>query len=240
MKKSLPPIVLDGNWPLNPIDRFLLARMEAEGLAPSQPADRWALARRMSFALAGLPPAVDEVEAFASDPSESAYEQLVDRGLASPQFGEHWARHWMDLVRYSDTHGSEHDPLIPHAWQYRDYLVRALNGNVPYDRFVREHLAGDTLPPRWNPTLGINESPIGTAFFRFVEFYPTPLDVKAEEISVLDGLIDAFGKTFQGITIACARCHDHKFDAISAQDFHALYGIFASSRRIGRLRSLSC
>ncbi len=230
VKKSVPPTVRDGSLPLNAIDRFLLAKMDADGIVPAQAADRWTLVRRVSFALTGLPPAVDEVEAFAANSSESAYEQLVDRWLASPQFGEHWARHWMDLVRYSDTHGSEHDPLIPHSFQYRDYLVRAFNGNVPYDHFVREHLAGDTLPPRWNPTLGINESPIGTAFFRFVEFYPTPLDVKAEEISVLDGQIDAFGKTFQGLTIACARCHDHKFDAISARDFHALYGIFASTR----------
>ncbi len=230
VKKSVPPTVRDGHWPLNPIDRFLLAKMDADEIVPAQPADRWTLARRASFALTGLPPAVDEVEAFVADSSESAYEQLVDRWLSSPQFGEHWARHWMDLVRYSDTHGSEHDPLIPYSFQYRDYLVRAFNGNIAYDRFVREHLAGDTLPPRWNPTLGINESPIGTAFFRFVEFYPTPLDVKAEEISVLDGQIDAFGKTFQGLTIACARCHDHKFDAISARDFHALYGIFASTR----------
>jgi hypothetical protein len=216
------PAVRQHDWPSNPIDRFVLARMEAEGLSPARDADVWSLARRLSFVLTGLPPELSD--------SMHDYEQLVDRTLASPQFGEHWARHWMDLVRYSDTHGSEHDPLIPHAWRYRDYLVRAFNANLPYDRFVREHLAGDLLPPRWNRTLGINESPIGTGWFRFVEFYPTPIDVKNEEIVVIDAQIDTFSKTFQGLTIACARCHDHKFDAISANDFAALYGIFASSR----------
>jgi hypothetical protein len=213
-----------------PIDRFLLARMTSAGLEPASDADRWELARRLSYVVTGLPPEPSELEAFVSDESPDAFEKLVDRTLASPHFGEHWARHWMDLIRYSDTHGSEHDPLIPHAWRYRDYLVRALNADLPYDRFVREHLAGDLLPPRWNPTLGINESPIGTGWFRFVEFYPTPIDVKNEEIVVIDAQIDTFGKTFQGLTIACARCHDHKFDAISAHDFAALYGIFASSR----------
>ena len=213
-----------------PIDRFLFARLKSEGLEPSRDSDRWSLARRLSFVLTGLPPEPRDVEAFVADDSPDAYDKLVDRTLASPQFGEHWTRHWMDLVRYSDTHGSEHDPLIPHAWRYRDYIIRAFNGDVPYDRLVREHLAGDLLPPRWNPTLGINESPIATGWFRFVEFYPTPIDVKNEEIVVIDAQIDAFSKTFQGLTIACARCHDHKFDAISAHDFAALYGIFASTR----------
>ncbi len=226
-KPAVPKVASES---ANPIDRFLLARMSAAGITPAKDADRWSLARRLSFVLTGLPPEPGDIEAFAADGSPDAFERLVDRTLASPHFGEHWARHWMDLVRYSDTHGSEHDPLIPHAWRYRDYLVRAFNADLPYDRLVREHLAGDLLPPRWNPTLGINESPIGTGWFRFVEFYPTPIDVKNEEIVVVDAQIDAFSKTFQGLTIACARCHDHKFDAISAHDFAALYGIFASTR----------
>ncbi|MFM9965000.1 MAG: PSD1 and planctomycete cytochrome C domain-containing protein [Planctomycetaceae bacterium] len=225
VKRPRVPEVKQSDWSHNPIDRFVLARLEAEGLSPSRDADAWSLARRVSFVLTGLPPVAD-----GSDDFERSHEQLVDRTLASPHFGEHWARHWMDLVRYSDTHGSEHDPLIPHAWRYRDYLIRTLNSDLPYDRFVREHLAGDLLSPRWNPTLGVNESPIGTGWFRFVEFYPTPIDVKNEEVVVVDAQIDAFSKTFQGLTIACARCHDHKFDAISAHDFAALYGIFASTR----------
>ena len=244
VKRSAVPQVKQSEWPNNPIDRFVLARLEAEGLSPARDADAWSLARRLSFVVTGLPsetvprPSGSGLgvenrplpDGRGTEFDQRNYDDLVDRTLASPQFGEHWARHWMDLVRYSDTHGSEHDPLIPHAWRYRDYVVRALNGDLPYDRFVREHLAGDMLPPRWNPTLGINESPIGTGWFRFVEFYPTPLDVKNEEIVVIDAQIDAFSKTFQGLTIACARCHDHKFDAISAQDFAALYGVFASTR----------
>ena len=228
VKRPAVPIVADAS--ATAIDRFLLARMNSAGLEPSRDAGRWSLARRLSFVLTGLPPEPSEVEKFVADDSPNVFDKLVDCTLASPHFGEHWARHWMDLVRYSDTHGSEHDPLIPHAWRYRDYLVRAFNADLPYDRLVREHLTGDLLPPRWNPTLGVNESPIGTSWFRFVEFYPTPIDVKNEEIVVIDAQIDAFSKTFQGLTIACARCHDHKFDAISAQDFAALYGIFASTR----------
>ncbi len=247
VKRPALPHVKQSDWPNNPIDRFVLARMEAEGLSPARAADAWSLTRRLSFVVTGLPPDVSDSvprpsgsgpavenrplpDGRGTDFGPRDYEQLVDQTLASPQLGEHWARHWMDLVRYSDTHGSEHDPLIPHAWRYRDYVIRALNSDVPYDRFVREHLAGDLLALRWNPTLGINESPIGTGWFRFVEFYPTPIDVKNEEIIVIDAQIDSFSKTFQGLTIACARCHDHKFDAISAQDFAALYGIFASSR----------
>ncbi len=244
VKRPAVPHVKQSDWPNNPIDRFVLARLEAERLSPARDADAWSLARRLSFVVTGLPnetvprpsgsgPAVENrplPDGRGTDTLDRDYEHLIDQTLASPNFGEHWARHWMDLVRYSDTHGSEHDPLIPHAWRYRDYVVRAINGDLSYDRFVREHLAGDLLPPRWNPTLGINESPIGTGWFRFVEFYPTPIDVKNEEIVVIDAQIDAFSKTFQGLTIACARCHDHKFDAISAQDFAALYGIFASTR----------
>ena len=217
------PAVKATDWPANPIDRFLLARMEAEGLAPCAPADLATLARRLSFVLTGLPPESGGLEVAGVD-------RLVDQYLASPHFGEQWTRHWMDLVKYGDSHGSEHDPIIPHAWQYRDYLVRAFNSDLPYNQFVREHLAGDTLPPRWNAALGLNESPLATGFFRFVEFYPTPIDVKNEEISVIESQIDAFGKTFQGLTIACARCHDHKFDAISARDFQALFGVFSSTR----------
>jgi hypothetical protein len=230
VRKPPVPAVADAAWPATGVDRFILARLEGHGLRPARDADRQALLRRVTYALTGLPPTPAQVEAFLHDSSPRAYENVVDRLLASPHFGERWARHWMDLVCYSETHGIEHDALLPHAWRYRDYLIRAFNDDVPYDRFVREHLAGDLLPPRWNRRLGINESPLGTTFFRFVELYPTPVDVKNEEMSVLELQIDTFGKTFQGLTVACARCHDHKFDPISARDYHALYGIFASAR----------
>jgi hypothetical protein len=218
------PQVNRSAWPVNAIDRFLLSRMEGVGLTPSQEAAKQTLLRRASFVLTGLPPSPAEMDAFLQDVTPSAYLHAVDRLLASSCFGERWAQHWMDLARFSDTYGSEHDALIPHAWRYRDYLVRAFNDDVPYDRFVREQIAGDLLPPRWNRSLGINESPAGTAFLRFVEFYPTPTDPKAEEGTVIESEVDAFGKTFQGLTLACARCHDHKFDPVSAADYYALYG----------------
>jgi hypothetical protein len=187
----------------------------------------------LSFALTGLPPQPEEIRAFADAARVDRHGALIeatDRFLASPAFGERWARHWMDLVRYAETFGSEHDYLNPHAWRYRDYLIRALNADLPYDRFVQEQIAGDLLEPRWNRDLKINEALLATAWQRMIESYATPVDVKREEISVIDWQIEALGKSFLGLTIECARCHDHKFDPISTADFHALYGVFASTR----------
>jgi hypothetical protein len=227
------PSVRDARWPHNNIDRFVRARLERERLEPSDDADPASLCRRLHFVLTGLPPTPEQIDDFLQavrrDP-QAALASAVDRLLASPHFGEHWARHWMDLVCYAETHGVEHDVYIPNMWRYRDYLIRAFNADVPYDRLLREHLAGDLLAPRWNRELGINEAPIGTAFYRFVELYSTPVDPKNEENNVAEMQIDTIGKTFQGLTLACARCHDHKFDPITARDYHAIYGILASSR----------
>ena len=215
----------------SPIDRFLDAKLAAAGIAPSPPADKATLLRRTTYALTGLPPTPDELAAFAADGSPEAFAKVVDRLLASPRFGEHFARRWMDLVRYADTHGSEGDPAIPQSWRYRDYLIRAFNTDVPYDQFVREHLAGDLLKnPRLNPTEGLNESMLGTGHFRMVEHGYQPVDTVDEQVRNVDNQIDVVSKTFLGLTVSCARCHDHKFDAISQADFTALYGIFASSR----------
>ncbi len=233
VRKPPVPEVRDPSWPAGPIDRFLQHAWEDAQLSPAANADPATLLRRLTYVVTGLPPTPNEVDEFEQAVERdrgTAIAHAVDRLLASPRFGEHWARHWMDLVRYGETHGSEHDPVVPHAWRYRDYLIRAFNDDVPYDRFVHEQLAGDLLPPRWNRSLGINESLLGTMFHRMVEFYPTPVDPKSEEINVIDSQIDMFSKTFQAQTISCARCHDHKFDAISARDFYALYGIFASTR----------
>ena len=132
---------------------------------------------------------------------------------------------------YADTHGTEHDAWLPHAWRYRDHLVRAFNADLPYDQFIREHIAGDQLPvPRWNRALGVNESLLASAWWRLVEFNQTPVDVKGEEVIVVDSQIDAYSKAFLGLTVSCARCHDHKFDPISQRDFHGLYSILASTR----------
>jgi len=234
--RSRPPAVKDSVGLRDDIDRFILARLETKGLRPLPEAGRRTLIRRLSFVVLGLPPAPERVEQFVNDPNPKAYEKLVDEFLNSPHFGERWARHWMDVVRYADTHGTEHDAWLPHAWRYRDYLIRAFNDDLPYDQFVREHIAGDLLAkPRWNSALELNESLLATAWWRFVEFNQTPVDVKGEEVIVVDNQIDALSKAFLGLTVSCARCHDHKFDPISQRDFHGLYSILASTRTTMRV-----
>ena len=229
--RHAPPPAHRTDWSDNPIDRFVAARLDAAGLDPAPMAPPATLLRRLSFVLTGLPPSHDEVLAFAADPSPAAYEAAVDRMLASPRFGERFARHWMDLVRYCESHGSQGDPELPNAWRYRDYLVRAFNDDLPYDRFVREQIAGDLLPdPRWNAAEGFNESAIGPAQLRMVELGFVPVDALDDQVKVIENQIDVYSKTFFGLTAACARCHDHKFDFVTQEDFYALYGILASSR----------
>ena len=231
VESAPPPAVNDAGWPLQPMDRFILARLEREGLEPAAAADRYTLIRRLSYDLRGLPPLPGEVQAFVADSSPRAYENLVDELLDSPHFGEQWARHWMDLIRYAESHGSQGDPKAPFAWRYRDYLIRALNADVPYDQLIREHLAGDLLPsPRMNPALGINESLLATAHFRMVEHGFQPVDPLGDRIKWTDNQVDIVSKAFQGLTISCARCHDHKFDAISQEDYYALYGVLYGAR----------
>ncbi len=226
-----PPPTKNTAWPAEPIDRFLLARMEREGIAPSGDAGRRVWLRRLSFDLTGLPPTPAELDAFDRDTSADAYRSQVDRVLQSPRFGEHWARHWMDLVRYAESHGSEGDPDTPEAWRYRDYIIRALNADIPYDQILREHLAGDLLPaPRIDAKERVNESILGTANLRMVEHGFQPVDPWEDRIKWTDNQIDVFAKAFQGLTVSCARCHDHKVDAISQRDYYALFGIFASAR----------
>ena len=215
----------------SPIDRFLDAKIAAAGVTPSVPADKATLLRRATYVLTGLPPSPAEIASFEADVSPAAFAKVVDRLLASPRYGEHFARHWMDLVRYADTHGSEGDPSIPQAWRYRDYLIRAFNTDVPYDQFVREQLAGDLLKtPRLNAAEKLNESALGTGHFRMIEHGYQPVDTVDEQVRNVDNQIDVVSKTFLGLTVSCARCHDHKFDAISQADFTAFYGIFASAR----------
>ncbi len=229
------PAVRQEAWVRQAPDAFLLARLEREGLEPAPAADPVVLARRLHFDLIGLPPAPEVSQAFAANPDPAAYVTLVDELLSSPRFGERWARHWLDLVRYAETLGHEFDYPTPHAWRYRDYVVRALNADVPYDQFVREHVAGDLLAsPRRDPSTGLNESVIGTAFYWLGQRTHSPVDVKQHEADVIDDQIDVLTKTFLGVTVACARCHDHKFDAISAKDYYALYGILSSSRYVQR------
>jgi hypothetical protein len=226
-----PPAVTDASWPRTPIDAFILARLESAGLRPAPPADQRTLMRRVSYDLIGLPPTPAELEAFLADTSPDAYERAVERLLASPHYGERWGRHWLDLVRYAETLGHEFDYELFNAWRYRDYVVRALNADLPYDQFVIEHVAGDLLPqPRRHPTAGWNESILGTGFFWLGEGKHSPVDIRQEQTDKIDNQIDVLSKTFLAQTIACARCHDHKFDAIPTRDYYALAGYLKSTR----------
>jgi hypothetical protein len=215
----------------NEIDRFLLAKLGKAGLSFAPPAEKRVLLRRVYFDLIGLPPSPAEIDAFLKDDSPDAYEKVVEKLLASPHYGERWGRHWLDLVRFAETHGHEFDFEIPDAWRYRDYVVRAFNADLPYDRFLTEHIAGDLLPsPRRDPKSGVNESLVATGFWWFGEAKHSPVDSRAEFADRTDNQIDVFGKAVFGLTISCARCHDHKFDPISAKDYYALFGVITSSR----------
>src|SRR5262245_32949705 len=217
--------------PAAAIDAFILARLEEAGLAPAPQAEKRTLIRRVTLDLTGLPPTPAEVAAFLADPSPDAYERLVDRLLAAPAHGERFGRHWLDVVRYSESLGFEFDYDLHHAWRYRDYVIRAFNDDLPYDQFVIEHLAGDLVPqPRRHPLDGTDESILATGFWWMYEGKQTPVDIRQYQADCIDNQLDVLGKVFLGQTIACARCHDHKFDAIATRDYYALAGYLKSSR----------
>jgi hypothetical protein len=231
MRAASPPEVKDGGWCRGPIDRFVWAGMEGAGLKPASAADRYALLRRVTYDLIGLPPTRAEIDAFVQDTSDEAFARVVERLLASPHYGERWGRHWLDLARYSETAGHEFDYDLPDAYRYRDYVVRAFQDDLPFDQFVVEQIAGDLVqPPRRHPTEGTNESILGTGLFWLGESIHSPVDVTEEQAKRVDNQIDVLAKTFLGLTVSCARCHDHKFDPISAQDYYALAGIIKSTR----------
>jgi hypothetical protein len=227
-----PPPAPGAPPPATAIDAFVEAELRAAGLAPAPAADRHTLLRRLHQDLTGLPPSYAEQRAFAADTDPSAYERRVDALLDSPRFAEHWARHWLDLVRYAETYGHEYDYPIPAASAYRDYVVRALELEVPYDQWVLEHLAGDLLPqPRLDPRDGSEQSIRGTGFWWLSQGTHGPVDVATDEAERIDNQLDVFGKAFLGTTVACARCHDHKFDPLLQGEYTALAGVLRSSRR---------
>jgi hypothetical protein len=233
VRKPELPQVKNAAWSKRPVDQFILARLEKADLKPAAQADKRTLVRRVSLILTGLLPTPAHVDQFLLDDSPRAYENLVDRYLESPHFGERWARHWLDVVRFAETHGNEWNYEVHHAWRYRDYLIRAFNQDVPYDRFVAEHIAGDLLPPRWNRAEKFNEAPIGTAFYRFGEVnHDDCLEFRQIGYDLVDNQLDTLTKAFQATTVACARCHDHKIDAVSMNDYYALLGILRSSRQV--------
>ncbi len=229
LAKVKVPATNDQKWPRTDVDRFLLAKLEEKGWLPAEPAEKTSLLRRASFALTGLAPTVEELAVFLADESEDAYERQVDRLLASPHFGERFARHWMDVVRYADSKAFEQDYTIPFAHRYRDYLIRAFNEDVPFDQFVKEAFAGDLLP---QPRIagGINESVIAPGFLLSTDGQHGPPDLHEDEARIFNDMINTASVAFQGLTVACAKCHDHKFDAITTADYYSMYGMFRSSR----------
>jgi hypothetical protein len=221
-----PPPVRDAAWPASPIDRFILARLEAAGLSPSPPADKAALIRRVSFDLVGLPPTPEEVAAFVRDESPDAYKRLVDRLLASPHHGERWGRYWLDIARYGEDQAHSFQPrLYPHGYRYRDWVIGALNRDMPYDRFVLEQVAGDLLD---GPESDRLERLAALGFFACGPVYYGD----AKQLDQYADRIDTLARGFLGLTVACARCHDHKYDPIPTTDYYALEGVFASTRYI--------
>jgi cytochrome c553 len=229
--RPVVPVVRDPRRAESPIDLFLQSAREAKGLRAVGRVSDSVWLRRVTFDLIGLPPTVDELHAWDKDPSPDARDRVLDRLLASPAYGERWARHWLDLVRYSETLGHEFDYEILNAWRYRDYVVRALNTDLPFDQFTVEHVAGDLIQPaRRDPITGDLESPIGTGFFWFGEGTHSPVDVRQAQTDRIDNQIDVLSKTFLAQSVACARCHDHKFDAISQADYYAIAGYLKSSR----------
>ncbi|WP_419580412.1 PSD1 and planctomycete cytochrome C domain-containing protein [Stieleria magnilauensis] len=230
IRSPQPPEVKHDTWPRQSLDHFVLYRLEQAGLKPSTDADRSALLRRVCFDLIGLPPTPEQAERFLGDQSPQALQRLVDELLDSPHFGERWGRHWLDLVRYAESRGHEFDNDAPNAFQYRDYIIRALNADVPYDQLIREHIAGDLLErPRTNPDEGFNESILGTGFWFLGEWVHSPVDILKDESDRFDNMIDVMSKAFLGVTVSCARCHDHKFDAISTADYYSLTGFLQGS-----------
>lgn len=225
------PEVGDSDWPRNDVDRFVLAKLKAASLTAVVEAKRSTLVRRLSFALTGLPPTREIVERFSHDDSDDAYDQLVTTLLDSPHFGERWARHWMDVVHYSDTHGYEWDVPAKNAWRYRDYLTRAFNDDVPYRRMILEQIAGDFLEPRISAETGLNESLIGPMMLRLGERRHGD-SAAAEGVTqeAVANMIDTLGKAFLGTTLACSQCHDHKLDAVEQRDYYALAGVLMSTR----------
>lgn len=230
VRPPAPPETRDAAWPRGDLDRFVLAEIEAAGLTPAPDADRRTLIRRAYFDLVGLPPTPSEIEAFLSDRSADAFEKVISQLLDSPHFGERWARHWLDVARFAESSGGGRTKMFPNAWRYRDYVIRSFNADKPYDEFVMEQIAGDLMPSdNWRQRAD-RLTALG-----FLTLGPTNYELQDKELlrmEVIDEQIDTIGKAFLGQTIGCARCHDHKFDAIPTRDYYALAGIFRSTKTL--------
>ena len=221
------PLIERDGWAAGPIDAFILARLDAAGLHPAPPADKAALVRRAYYDLTGLPPSPEEVAAFVQDDSAEAWPKLVDRLLDSPHYGEKWARHWLDLVRYAETNSYERDGAKPYVWRYRDYVIRSFNEDKPYDRFLIEQLAGDELPDRSAEAL------IATGYYRLGIWDDEPSDPEQAHYDDLDDILSTTSQVFLGLTVGCARCHDHKLDPLPQADYYRMLAFFSGVQRFG-------
>jgi cytochrome c553 len=228
VKDVSPPDVTAVDWIATPIDRFILIQLEANGLHPAAAADKRTLIRRVTFDLTGLPPAPEEIGAFLKDESAEAYEKVVKRLLDSPHYGERWGRHWLDVVRYADSTANDANAVMRYAWRYRNYVIDAFNRDLPYDQFLIEQLAGDLLPPSDDISTRLRRT-IATGFLMVGPKALAETDKEQSRLDIVDDQMDVTGRALLGLTLACARCHDHKFDAIRAVDYYAMAGIFRST-----------
>ncbi|MCC7420193.1 MAG: PSD1 domain-containing protein [Planctomycetaceae bacterium] len=233
IRRPAIPEVRDAAWSLTPVDRFVLARLESAGLAPQPPADRRTLLRRVTFDLTGLPPTPTEIASFLADDSPDAYARVVERLLASPHYGERWGRHWLDVVRYADTAGDGADYPVPEAHLYRNWVIRAFNADMPFDEFLRQQIAGDILA-RERATQGtITDAEYAdlvtaTGYLAVTKRFGYNVNTEFQHLDIAD-TIETVGRSLLGLSLGCARCHDHKYEPVTAEDYYALYGIFASS-----------
>lgn len=225
LRPAPAPSVENTAWPHNEIDNFILSQLQARKLQPAAPASKVSLLRRVYYDLTGLPPTPEEVDAFLVDTAPDAYEQTVDRLLASPRYGERWGRHWLDLVRYADTNSFERDAVKPNSWRFRDYVIRSFNDDKPYDQFIREQLAGDELPQVTADSL------TATGFYRLGLWDDEPADPLQARFDELDDIVGTTGQVFLGLTVNCARCHDHKLDPIPQADYYRLLSFFSEIER---------
>ena len=234
VREAAPPMVRDSAWPLNEVDVFILAKLEAEGIKPVAEADPYTWLRRVTFDLTGLPPTEAEIAAFLADQSPQAQQCVVDRLLSSRAYGERWARHWLDLVGYAEQIGTEGKVFAEHGWRYRDYLVESFHNDKPFDRFIREQIAGDLLPAASPQERRANL--IATGFIVLGDVDINAIDKLKMEYDFVDSQVSKVGTAFLGMTLGCVRCHDHKFDAIGLQDYYALAGMFRSTKTTFKTR----
>ena len=227
VQRPVVPKVKNGDWVSNEVDHFILARLEEKHLSPAKQASKQSLIRRAYYDLIGLPPTPEEVEAFVANDSTDAYEKLIDQLLASPHYGEKWGRHWLDLVRYAESNSFERDGTKPYVWRYRDYVIRAFNKDKPYDQFLIEQLAGDEMP---NAT---SEQIIATGYYRLGQWDDEPADPKLALFDDLDDILATTSQAMMGLTVNCARCHNHKIDPIRTEDYYSMLAFFRNVRRYG-------